>query len=195
MFTTCESVSVVVDGDPDTYVPTMPVSDHLEFVSPTFNGAIICQIESLKSLLSENPPTEVATWLTAKLDSLQQTVQQAKDDAHRINARLLAERVVHKFKKWGPVRFGRTPRCQRCFYTGQTAIDSQDNPLTFDKVFEDQLRELAGADADQILANLHIGPTSAKRFCNFIHVKEEVDLSSSSEDELPELVSLSDDDE
>ena len=182
MSTQCELVSNVVDVDPSNYVPTLPVSAHLSFVNRSCPCNQIHQMETIEMLLSQNPPDEVCAWLNNQLEGLKLVVKNAVDRAHETNSRVLAERVVHKFKKWGPVRFGCSDRCKRCFYTGYERVDSNDNPVTYDPVFEAKLRELAGSEADKILDNLHIGQASAQRFHEFIHVSNLESSSSLTED-------------
>ena len=174
---------VEVDVDPSNYVPTLPISDHLSFVSASCTCDQLNQMSMIETFLSQNPPEEVSTWLNKQLEVVKLAIKNAEDMAHETNSRLLAERVVHKFKKWGPVRFGSTDRCKRCFYTGSERVDSNDNPITYDAVFEAKLRELAGLEADQIVDNLHIGKISAKRFNKFIHVSNLQSSSSSSSSE------------
>ena len=158
--------------DPTTFVPSLPQSDHLDFVVPTVDSSVSRVMNACVILQGENPSEAVAQWLTDKLVSLTNTVNEAKDAAHLTNARRLAERVVHKFHKWGPVRFGTTSTCQSCFYTGRPAIDSASNPITYDPIFEAQVREVAGSEADTILNSLHIGSQSAERFRDFIKVPD-----------------------
>jgi len=188
---TCVSVSEtsVVDVDPSQYVSNLPVSSHLEFERPQGLSPFKSRIDLLNSLLSENPPQEVVVWLDAQVDLVGTKIAAAQQQCHERNARLLAERVIHKFQKWGPVRFGATERCQADFYDGSARIDGPDNAITLDPSFEAQVRELAetsGLDATQILTNLHIGRTCAARFQEFIHVTIP---------DLPDLIDSSSDDD
>ena len=165
-----ESKSTQTECDPSTFVPSLPASGHLVFASHTVDSKITRLIEACVLVQSQSPPNEVAKWLSEKLVELTNSITQAALATHRANARLLAERVLHKFRKWGPVRFGSTPSCQRCFYTGNEAVDSKHNAITFDPVFESELRQVAPNEADTILQNLHIGQASAARFRDFISV-------------------------
>lgn len=175
---------VAAEVDPQTYVTNLHASSHLVFVIPLISFAITNQIKVLNDLLKLEPPTEVATWLSARIIALEQSIESVKKAAHETNAKLLAERIVHKFNKWGPVRFGLTEQCQRCFYTGDKHIDSKDNPITLDPVLEAKIRELSGDKANVIINNLHIGAVSAKRFSAFIHVNIPVSPLPSVDDEL-----------
>jgi len=211
MSSNCDSVSVEaheprlettpqsVDVDPSTYVSNLPVSSHLEFERPQGLTAIHNRVKMLNSFKSENPPIEVVTWLDAQLETCEAQVEAAHKAAHERNARLLAERVIHKFQKWGPVRFGVTDRCKSDFYDGSARIDGPDNAIMFDPAFESQVRELAGVaglDADHILKNLHIGSACAQRFVDFIHVPAPPHQSDDEdEDDVPALESSSDDEE
>ena len=155
---------------PSSYVPSLPASAHLEFVRPVVDSHLRSVIDACVTLQGENPSEDAAKWLTAKTVEITQTINVARDQAHLTNARRLAERVVHKFQKWAPVRFGNVAQCQRCFYTGHAPVDSTTNPITLDSIFEAQLRELAGNDFDAIVAGLHVSSASAQRFRDFIKV-------------------------
>jgi hypothetical protein len=181
MFTTQDSVSVEVltddiprvDVDPRTYVSNIPASSHLAFERPLGLESIKSRMDSINEVKSENPPAEIVIWLESKLESLQAQIDGIIKEVHERNARLLAERVIHKFQKWGPFRFGENEHYKSDFYDGSSRIDTDDNPITFDLSFETQVRELAtqaGLDRDQVLTNLHIGRTCAQRFSEFIHV-------------------------
>ena len=168
---------------PSSYVPSLPASAHLEFVRPVIDSHLRCVMDACVTLQGENPSEDVAKWLTAKTVEITQTINVARDQAHLTNARRLAERVVHKFQKWAPVRFGNVAQCQRCFYTGASPVDSATNPITFDPVFEAQLREVAGKDFDAIVAGLHIGSACAYRFSGFIKVPSVYAPESDHDDE------------
>ena len=200
---THETSTQSIDVDPSTYVSNLPVSCHLAFERPHGLTTITNRMDILRALKSENPPTEVVTWLDSKLDVLQAEIDAAHKAVHERNARLLAERVIHKFQKWGPVRFGATDRCKSDFYDGSVRIDGPDNEITFDPAFEVQVRELAGVaglDADNVLKNLHIGRACAQRFIEFIHVPapphhSDDEEEEKSDDEVPPLEDSSDDEE
>jgi hypothetical protein len=191
-----KEVKFDVNADPETYIPQMETSPHLEFVrtdTTVFEDRIDHLMEVINDYgLDSDMPDSVLFWLEGQKRKEIGRVEKLCEREHEVNAYLLAERVVHKFMKWGPVRFGLTPACQNDFYDGSHAIDSLDNPVRFEPVFRTQVLKLARKyklNGDQILRNLHIGANSAKRFAEFIDVEvpdevpdNEVDLTINIDD-------------
>jgi hypothetical protein len=100
-----------------------------------------------------------------------QKMLEADDEAHRINATRLAERVYHKFLKWGPKRFSADVKHGACFYTGDKCFDSRDRKIAYDPVFIVKLIEVAGPLASKIMTELHISEQCAVRFSDFIKIE------------------------
>ncbi len=173
--TPVETKSTPVEVTPQNFRPVLRASSHLEFVSAS---SVISALErvlvTLTALLVLSPHPDVQSWVSTQIRDLRNKLVNAKSEAHATNAKRLAERVIHKFQKWGPVRFGSTEVCRNDFYDGSKRVDSVGNPITFDPVFVDYVRQLAkqaGLDAMVVLDNLHVGNASGVRFADFIQVK------------------------
>ncbi len=203
-----------VNANPSTYRPNMDVSPHLEFVKANVDS-VEMKLQHLMELqrdyeMDPQMPDAVFNWLEVQQQRECEKIDHLMKREHETNAYLLAERVIHKFVKWGPVRFGLTPLCQNDFYDGSRAINSLDNPVRFEPVFRNFVMKLArkaGLNGDQILRNLHIGLHSAQRFSEFIDVdipvivdeeedddcdcflctQDSEDSSDDSDEDLPEL--------
>lgn len=172
---------VVTDANPYTFRPTHGfTSHHLQFLVPDVS-LFTTLIKTVTALLALNPANE------AIIEAGQVLIQKAESEKTKVvaetkikNARLLAERVIHKFRKWGPVRFGLKPDCRRDFYNGTSALDTLDNPVKFDSVFEGEIRKqcvAAGVDADLLLPHIHLGAVSIVRFKEFMTLTTEVKLT------------------
>lgn len=100
-----------------------------------------------------------------------QKMSDADDEAHRINAYRLAERVYHKYLKWGAKRFNTDFKHGSCFYTGLQCFDSRDRKIAYDPVFVAKMIEVAGPLASKIMTELHISRQCAVRFGAFIKLE------------------------
>jgi hypothetical protein len=160
-----------VEFDPSTFVPTMATSSHFEFVRPDLKK-VDPFVSTVKELQTRNPPQAVDEWLQSQVTEAQKEVEMAEKVADEKNGRELAKRVVHKFQKWGRVRFGVTPNCQRDFYDGSEVVASTSNStLALEPRFETAVMEqalAAGVDGSLVLANLHAGVSSLKRFSKWM---------------------------
>lgn len=145
---------------------------HLKFLAPTVKESDLKQIKYLKAVKTNepSPPADVLKWLDERIAAHEAAIKDVLQENHAQNAKLLAQQTVLKYKKWKAQRFGETDETSRCFYTGDLRIDSKDNPIVLDPVFEVVLRELAGDDAVHLINNLHIGKKSLQRFKPFINV-------------------------
>jgi hypothetical protein len=179
-----------VNADPATFRPSADVSSHLEFVKAN-TERLEMKLEHLVALQDDyatdaQMPDRVFDWIEVQKQRESAKIEQMMEREHQTNAYLLAERVVHKFVKWGPVRFGYTPKCQNDFYDGSRPINSLDNPVRFEPVFRNLVMKLARdaeLNGDQILRNLHLGLASAKRFSEFMDVEFPYDLDQDVDDE------------
>jgi hypothetical protein len=100
-----------------------------------------------------------------------QKMLEADDEAHRVNATRLAERVYHKYLKWGAKRFSADVKHGSCFYTGEQCFDSRDRKIAYDPVFVAKMIEVAGPLASKIMTELHISEQCALRFADFIKLE------------------------
>ena len=160
-----------VEFDPSTFVPTRATSSHFEFVRPDLKK-VDPFLSTVKELQTRNPPEAVATWLESQVAEAQKEAELAEKVADEKNGRELAKRVVHKFLKWGPVRFGKADNCKRDFYDGsQKVASSSDATLALEPGFENAMMEqalAAGVDGTEVLSNLHVGVSSLKRFAKWM---------------------------
>ena len=187
------------------------VSTNLQFVEPEYGDAkdqlLACNILIESTLFLTMAPK---AWFQSFSTGLRmiRIMQQADDKAHDTNAQLLAERVYHKYLKWGSQRFSADPKQGSCFYTGEPCCDSRDRKVSYDPVFIAKLFEVAGPLACKIMTELHIGLPSARRFVDFIKLdfhedditrlellSKELQKEKTQEDELPDLVDEEPEDE
>lgn len=160
--------------NPSTFVPTLPESTHFEFVHPDLKR-VDPFLSTLKDLQGRNPPQGVSEWLDSQVAETQKEISQAQKVADQKNGRELAKRAVHKFRKWDPVRFGVTDECKRDFYDGSERVDSLLTPVVLEPSFETAIMEqalAAGVDGTEVLANLHVGVNSLKRFGQWVAVSQ-----------------------
>jgi hypothetical protein len=169
---------------PHNYTPPndIEVSSHLSFVGANVPHDLEVQRDFLEARIAEVADTTnyaVHDYLKAELVKVETAINTATQNARETNARRLAERVIHKYRKWGPVRFGEDEINKNCFYTGDQRVDNDGNPIQFDELFRNWVCHLAQnstekgipvPDGETILANLHIGYASAVRFADFIIV-------------------------
>ncbi len=195
-YCTCQHLQS--EFNPATFQPTLPESSHLEFMVED-TQPLETRFEHLYNLYQEyyldsSMPDSICSWVEHQLEITQTQINQLKQIEHQNNAYLLAERVVHKFKKWGPVRFGVNPNCQRDFYDGTLPVNSNDNLVHFEPIFRHEVNQVAfqsGLSGEYILSHLHIGLESLHRFQDFMAVEitdyvsefdSENDLSDSEND-------------
>jgi hypothetical protein len=168
---------VVQEQNPYFFRPTHGfTSHHLTFLRPDVSKSQRV-IATVTAILALNPPEETKAWVESEIKKAEESKSQVVAETKVTNARLLAERVVHKFRKWGPVRFGLTPSCRRDFYNGTSPVDTLDNPLKFDPIFESELRKqtvAAGLDADLLMPHIHLGVVSLARFKEFMTLTTEL---------------------
>lgn len=165
------SSTSTTEFNPSTFVPTLPQSTHFEFVRPDLKN-VDPFLSTLKELQGRTPPAGVAEWLDSQMIEAQ---TQAEKVADKKNGRELAKRLVHKFRKWGPVRFGVADLCKRDFYDGSERLDTLLSPVVLQPDFETAVMEqalAAGVDGNEVLSNIHVGLSSLKRFDKWIAVAQ-----------------------
>lgn len=165
---------------PESYKPPvgLSTSPHLEFVqvSPDSLREAKSKISLIRDMLNDlHHPQDphsldglepwakntVSIYLNREIRKLKSTIDDLKYKNLMENSTRLAERIIHKYKKWGPVRFGKQSRCQACFYCGQRdeikkfvrpAPHLRSALVTFDDRFH------------HILQNLHLCSICENRF-------------------------------
>lgn len=206
------SLEVIADENDNTeplrvvdYVPAYTVvSEHLSFVIPDIPHDLSVKEKLLRELIQEAPNDEaVVNYLTSKLDPILQKIGDAEISALEENSLRMAQAIIHKFKKWGLLRFGQDIDCKKCFYTGSAdIIDGPTNPVGFSIRVAQLINELAakeGLNCFHILKTLHISSASAERFKGYIEITD-VQPSGYEDDicsipDMPSLETCSDDED
>jgi hypothetical protein len=141
------------------------VSSHLAFTKPKPTPL---QIKIRDMNQGKAMPDHVRQWL-GQVSAEEQSI--AQQSANEINASRLANRIVHKYLKYGATRF--YPNSVIDFYDGSLSIGSSPTTLTFCLELRDALHRLItqlGIDGDEILGanRMYLSNLSLERFGSFI---------------------------
>jgi hypothetical protein len=147
--------------------------DDLVLFPPPDVTQYLARIEALQALGSSGRGDPPLSESTQTIIQQQITLQQDKIDAllkenHAVNAIVVAEHIVQKYRQYGPLRF--TNDSSVDFYDGSVIENDivMNHKVEFSHDLIEALQILRPSNATTIMQLLHVGTNSLQRFQSFI---------------------------